>query len=70
MQLPTMDRPLSTATRDLAALADKLCAQARRWSSVFFPGTAHLDAGQVAVPDVVEWIADRFAGRAPPTTCE
>jgi hypothetical protein len=32
-------------------------------------GTAHLDAGHVAVPDVVRWIADRFAGKPPPTTC-
>ena len=34
------------------------------------PDTAHLDAGQVAVPQVVEWIADRFAGKLAPTTCK
>jgi hypothetical protein len=33
------------------------------------PGTTHLDAGHVAAPDVVEWIADRFAGAPSPTTC-
>ena len=50
-------------------LVDKLCAQGETVDLRILPGTAHLDAGQVAVPQVVEWIADRFAGKPAPTTC-
>ena len=50
-------------------LVDKLCAQGETVELRILPGTAHLDAGQVAVPQVVEWIADRFAGKPAPSTC-
>ena len=53
-----------------AALAGKLCAQRETVDLRLLPDTAHLDAGQVAVPQVVEWIADRFAGKLAPTTCK
>jgi alpha-beta hydrolase superfamily lysophospholipase len=52
-----------------ARLVDKLCAAGETVDLRMLKGTAHLDAGHVAVPDVVEWIADRFADKPPPTTC-
>lgn len=52
-----------------ARLAHKLCAEGETVDLRILKGTAHLDAGHVAVPDVVRWIADRFAGKPPPTTC-
>ena len=33
-----------------------------------YPGVSH-DAGEQSAPDVVTWIADRFAGKPPPSTC-
>ena len=50
-------------------LVDKLCAEGETVDLRILPGTAHLDAGHVAIPDVVQWIADRFAGKPSPTTC-
>lgn len=52
-----------------ARLVDKLCAAGETVDLRILKGTAHLDAGHVAVPDVVQWIADRFAGKPAPTTC-
>jgi hypothetical protein len=52
-----------------ARLVDTLCAAGETVALRMLDGTAHLDAGHVAVPDVVGWIADRFAGKPPPTTC-
>ena len=52
-----------------ARLVDKLCAEGETVELRILEGTAHLDAGHVAVPDVVHWIADRFAGKPAPTTC-
>lgn len=52
-----------------ARLVDKLCAAGERIDLRILPGTAHLDAGHVAAPGVVEWIADRFAGAPSPTPC-
>lgn len=52
-----------------ARLVDKLCAAGETVELRVLKGTAHLDAGHVAVPDVVQWIADRFAGKPAPTTC-
>ena len=34
------------------------------------PGVGHLEAGHVAAPEVATWIADRFAGEPPPSTCD
>jgi pimeloyl-ACP methyl ester carboxylesterase len=52
-----------------ARLVDKLCAEGETVDLRILKATAHLDAGHVAVPDVVQWIADRFAGKPAPTTC-
>jgi predicted esterase len=52
-----------------ARLADKLCAEGETVDLRILKGTAHLDVGHVAIPDVVQWIADRFAGRTAPSTC-
>jgi acetyl esterase/lipase len=52
-----------------AALVDRLCAQGETVHLRVLAGTGHLVSGQVAVPQVVEWIDERFAGRAPTTTC-
>ena len=52
-----------------AALADKLCAQGETVELRILPGTALLVAGQVAVPGVVQWIAERLAGAPARTTC-
>jgi len=52
-----------------ARLVDKLCAEGDTVDLRVLKGTAHLDTGHVALPDVVQWIADRFAGKPAPTTC-
>jgi pimeloyl-ACP methyl ester carboxylesterase len=52
-----------------ARLVDKLCAAGETVELRILEGTAHLDAGHVAVPHVVRWIADRFAGAPPPSSC-
>jgi hypothetical protein len=33
-----------------------------------YPGAGH-DAGAESSSDVVKWVADRFAGKSPPSTC-
>jgi hypothetical protein len=33
------------------------------------PVVARIDAGAESSPDVVKWIADRFGGKPPPSTC-
>jgi hypothetical protein len=48
---------------------DKLCTEGETVDLRVLKGTAHLDAGHVAVPDVAQWIADRFAGKPAPSTC-
>jgi predicted esterase len=52
-----------------ARLVDKLCTEGETVDLRVLKGTAHLDAGHVAVPDVAQWIADRFAGKPAPSTC-
>ena len=52
-----------------AAFVDKLCAQGETVDLRVLAGTGHLVAGQVAVPQVVEWLADRFAGDPPSASC-
>lgn len=34
-----------------------------------YPGQTHQTIPQVAIPEYVPWIADRFAGRPPPSNC-
>lgn len=50
-------------------LADRLCAEGDTVDLRLLPGVGHLQTGRVAVPDVVRWIDDRFAGKPAPTTC-
>ena len=52
-----------------SVLVDRLCARGETVYLRVLAATGHLVAGQVAVPQVVEWIADCFAGELPPTTC-
>jgi pimeloyl-ACP methyl ester carboxylesterase len=53
-----------------ARLADRLCAEGETVDLLVLPGIGHLETGHAAVPDVVRWIADRFAGETPSTSCE
>jgi pimeloyl-ACP methyl ester carboxylesterase len=50
-------------------LARRLCAEGEQVDLHLYPSVGHLEAGIVVVPDVAAWIADRFAGRTPPSTC-
>ncbi len=52
-----------------ARLAAMLCSNGETVELHTYPGIAHIDAGHVAAPDVVQWIVDRFAGHPGPTTC-
>ena len=63
------DKDPIVAPRLTRRLVDRLCAAGETVDLRILEGVAHLDAGHVAVPTVVRWIADRFAGRAPQTTC-
>jgi alpha-beta hydrolase superfamily lysophospholipase len=53
-----------------ARLVDTLCSEGETVEFRVLKDIAHLDAGHVAVPDVLKWIDDRFAGRPAPTTCD
>jgi alpha-beta hydrolase superfamily lysophospholipase len=50
--------------------ADMLCANGEAVEYKLYDGIGHLDTGHAAVPDVVTWVADRFAGVTAPTTCQ
>ena len=50
-------------------LADRLCAAGETVDVRLLSGVGHLQTGHVAAPDVIEWIADRFAGEPAATTC-
>lgn len=52
-----------------ARLVDTLCAEGETVDLRVLPRVGHLETGHVAVPDVLRWIADRFAGGRAPTTC-
>ena len=47
------------------ALQRRMCANGDEVELRLLEGTGHLDGGPAAVPDVVEWIAARFAGEPP-----
>jgi len=51
-----------------AAFARHLCGMGEKVDYRVYSGVGH-DAGAQSAPDVVKWIADRFAGKPPPTTC-
>ena len=50
-------------------LVRSLCARGLRVQERVYPSVGHLEAGIVAAPDVARWIAERFAGDPPPSTC-
>jgi pimeloyl-ACP methyl ester carboxylesterase len=54
---------------DTAKLAAKLCANGEKVDLRVLPGIGHLATSIEAIPYVVGWTADRFAGKPPPTTC-
>lgn len=51
-----------------ATFARHLCSMGDRVEYRVYPGASH-DAGAESAPDIVKWIADRFAGKPPPSTC-
>jgi pimeloyl-ACP methyl ester carboxylesterase len=50
-------------------LARRLCARGERVELRLYPSLGHPEAGIVVAPDVAAWVAERFAGRTPPSTC-
>jgi uncharacterized membrane protein HdeD (DUF308 family)/pimeloyl-ACP methyl ester carboxylesterase len=50
-------------------LVHKLCQQGETVEFRLYPGVGHLVTGHEAAPAVASWIADRFAGKPPPTSC-
>ena len=56
----------SRLTVRLAAL---LCSAGEEVELRLYPSVEHVEAGIVASPDVVAWMAGRFAGRPAPSSC-
>jgi pimeloyl-ACP methyl ester carboxylesterase len=50
-------------------LATNLCARGETVDLRVLTDIGHLATSHEAVPDVIEWIASRFAGESPSTTC-
>ena len=57
------------APRVTEALAERLCSAGASVDLRLYPGVKHIDGGFAAVPDVLRWIGDRFAGTPAPSTC-
>ena len=53
-----------------AKLVSRMCAKGQVVHYVLYDGVGHLEGGLHAAPDVASWIADRFAGKPAPTSCE
>ena len=53
-----------------AILQDRWCAAGSNLSMLWMGGIDHMKAAIVAGPEVVTWIADRFADRPVPRTCD
>ena len=53
-----------------AILQDEWCAAGSTLSMLWMGGVGHVEAAITAGPQVVTWIADRFAGRPAPRTCD
>jgi acetyl esterase/lipase len=49
--------------------AEGLCRHGHPVSMAWFAGVTHTYIARDAAPDAVRWIADRFAGEAPPSDC-
>jgi pimeloyl-ACP methyl ester carboxylesterase len=54
-------------TRDFV---DELCGKGESIIYRTYAGVDHLHAGPETAPDVAEWLADRFAGKPPPSGCQ
>jgi uncharacterized membrane protein HdeD (DUF308 family)/fermentation-respiration switch protein FrsA (DUF1100 family) len=50
-------------------LVHKLCKDGETVELRLAPGVNHLETGHEAAPAVASWIADRFVGKSPPTSC-
>jgi hypothetical protein len=50
------------------AYADRLCARGTRLTLVPLKG-GHPESGALAAKPMVEWLADRFSGKPPPSDC-
>ncbi len=61
------DEVISPAVQ--AQFAEQLCAQGETVEYRTYPGVGHLTIAHDTAPEVVEWIAARFAGEAPISTC-
>ena len=53
-----------------ARLVDTLCVRGETVTERLYPGIGHIETSHVAAPDVVRWIADRFAGTPASSTCD
>ncbi|CAN5810933.1 lipase family protein [soil metagenome] len=62
------DDPIVDPSVTKAFVAEQ-CASGSDVELSMLADTAHLDAGAKATPQVLEWIADRFAGRPTTPTC-
>ncbi len=56
-------------SRLTVALARHMCAAGEVVDLSVYPTDGHLETGIVASPDVGAWVAARFAGKPPPSTC-
>jgi len=52
-----------------AAFVQRLCDQGETVAFHSYPGEGHITTPAVSVPDLVPWVADRFAGKPAPSTC-
>ena len=53
-----------------ALLQEQWCAAGSTLTMLWMGGIGHMAAATTAGPDVVPWIADRFAGRPAGRTCD
>ena len=53
-------------TRDFV---DELCGKGESITFRTYAGVDHVHAGPETAPDVAGWLADRFAGKPPPSGC-
>ncbi|MDQ6806184.1 MAG: lipase family protein [Actinomycetota bacterium] len=51
------------------AFAKRLCRQGATVDYRSYPGVDHIRTGPATASDVARWIADRFTGTKPPSTC-
>lgn len=51
------------------SFVDRMCADEATIELLELNGVSHIDTGAEAAPEVLSWIADRFEGSEPSTTC-